>query len=148
MALSKPILLESSIKFLTNLELHHFLQYCSNSKSKKQEKQTHQQIIIHGIHHDHFMASKLVYMYAECNHIIYVHHLFDQLSHLIFFAMLALYSSGMPNQHITYYNEMNLSLILPNEAMWWGRHENAYCHMLLVLRYLRLTLTNVLCCRC
>lgn len=118
MALLKPFLSESPLKFLSSFELNYFLQHCSKSKALQQGKQTHQQTIIHGLHQDPFMATKLVQMYADCNDIISAHHLFDQLSHPNIYAwtaMLAFYSrNGMPNECITCYNEMKMNRVLPD----------------------------------
>ncbi|WOH10099.1 hypothetical protein DCAR_0729560 [Daucus carota subsp. sativus] len=119
MALSKQFLTEPPLKFLSSIQLNHFLQHCSKSRALQQGRQTHQQIITHGLHQNPFMATKLVQMYADCNNIISAHHVFDQLSHPNVFAwtaMLAFYSrNGMTKECLACYNEMKKNRVFPDK---------------------------------
>ncbi|KAJ4966979.1 hypothetical protein NE237_018828 [Protea cynaroides] len=110
------------LRILSSSELNHLLQICSNSTALKQGRQVHQQIILHGLGFDSFMATKLIQMYADCNDFISAHILFDKLPRPNVFAwtaVFALYSrNGMYEQCLSSYREMQLQGIRPDRYVF------------------------------
>ncbi|XP_043710892.1 pentatricopeptide repeat-containing protein DOT4, chloroplastic-like [Telopea speciosissima] len=106
------------LRILTPSELNHLLQICSNSTALKQGRQVHQQIILHGLGFDSFMATKLIQMYADCNDFSSAHILFEKLPRPNVFAwtaILALYSrNGMYHQCLSSYREMQVQGVRPD----------------------------------
>ncbi|XP_057969568.1 pentatricopeptide repeat-containing protein At3g09040, mitochondrial-like [Malania oleifera] len=109
-------------KLISPLQLNHLLQICSNSQALDKGRRVHQQIILRGLGHDHFMVTKLVQMYAGCDDFRSAHVLFDELSQPNVFAwtaILAFYSrNGMPRECIWTYGEMQLKGIVPDNYVF------------------------------
>lgn len=103
-------------------QLNHLLQICCNSKALKQGKQVQQQIIQDGSGENPFVVTKLVQMYADCDHLLSARILFDQLSQPNVFAwtsIIGFYSRhGMYQESVRTYAEMILKGVLPDEYVF------------------------------
>lgn len=103
-------------------QLNHLLQICCSSKSLIHGKQIHQQIIQGGLGQNPFLLTKLVQMYADCDHLLSARILFDQLSQPNVFAWTAIigfYSRhGMFQKCVRSYAEMILKGVLPDEYVF------------------------------
>ncbi|KAF3438936.1 hypothetical protein FNV43_RR17211 [Rhamnella rubrinervis] len=103
-------------------QLNHLLQICCNSKTLKQGKQVHQRMIQHGSGENPFLVTKLVQMYADCDHLSSARILFDQLSQPNVFAwtsIIGFYSRhGMYQECVKTYAEMILKGVFPDEYVF------------------------------
>ncbi|XP_022896397.1 pentatricopeptide repeat-containing protein DOT4, chloroplastic-like [Olea europaea var. sylvestris] len=109
---------QRTISSLTVPSFNHLLQLCNNSRSLNPGKQTHQQIIIQGLHHNPFVITKLILFYADCNDIETSRILFDRLPQPNVFAWTSLISfysrNGMFDECIGAYIGMKSKNVLPD----------------------------------
>ncbi|XP_021714284.1 pentatricopeptide repeat-containing protein At2g03380, mitochondrial-like [Chenopodium quinoa] len=107
---------------LSSSKLTHLLQVCSNSRALAQAKQTHLQVIQHGMHHEPYVTTKLVQTYAECDHLGYARKLFDELPEPNVFAwtaLLAFYSrNGLFIECLQVYGAMRFMGVLPDQYVF------------------------------
>ncbi|KMT09335.1 hypothetical protein BVRB_6g134300 [Beta vulgaris subsp. vulgaris] len=107
---------------LSSSKLTHLLQICSNSRALAQAKQTHQQIIQHGLHQNQFVITKLVQSYAECDHFGYAQKLFDELPEPNVFAWTALLAfhsrNGLFIECLQLYAAMRFMGVLPDQYVF------------------------------
>ncbi|XP_015890127.3 pentatricopeptide repeat-containing protein DOT4, chloroplastic isoform X2 [Ziziphus jujuba] len=106
----------------TCFQLNRLLQICCSSKTLNHGKQVHQQIIQGGLGRNPFLVTKLVQMYADCDHLLSARILFDQLSQPNVFAWTAIigfYSRhGMYQKCVRTYAEMSLMGVSPDEYVF------------------------------
>ncbi|XP_031121574.1 pentatricopeptide repeat-containing protein At5g39350-like [Ipomoea triloba] len=107
---------------LSVIHLNRLLQLSSNFKTLRHGKQTHQQIIVHGVAENPFIITKLIQMYADCGDVHSAYHLFDELPQPNVFAWTALLSffsrNGLFYECVSTYCEMKVEGILPDKYVF------------------------------
>ncbi|XP_019185217.1 PREDICTED: pentatricopeptide repeat-containing protein At1g03540-like [Ipomoea nil] len=105
---------------LLGIHLNRLLQLSSNFKSLRPGKQTHQQIIVHGVAENPFIITKLFQMYGDCDDVSSARHLFDELPQPNVFAWTALLSffsrNGLFYECVRTYCEMKFKGVLPDNT--------------------------------
>lgn len=88
----------------------------------KQGKLVHQQIIVYGIHHDPFKATKFIQMYADRDDLPSSQNLVDKLPQLNMFAWTAILPfcvrHGIYNECVRSYDEMKCIGTLPDKFIY------------------------------
>ncbi|EEF38749.1 pentatricopeptide repeat-containing protein, putative [Ricinus communis] len=98
------------------------LQLCSNLKSLHAGKQIHQQITVSGWGKDPFMLTKLIQMYADCDHLFSAQRLFDKMPQPNVYAWTAIFGfylrHGMYDKCVQNYGFMKYSDVLPDNYVF------------------------------
>lgn len=98
------------------------LQRCSDSKTLNPAKQTHQQVVIHGLESSQFMSTKLLQLYADCGDIQSALKLFGVLSEPNVYAWTAIISFFERNgdfcKCIYTYKDMKFKGVLPDNYVF------------------------------
>ncbi|XP_077230335.1 pentatricopeptide repeat-containing protein At5g39350-like [Tasmannia lanceolata] len=102
--------------------LYHLLQICCTSKTLKQGKKVHQQILIHGLKSNPYLTTKLVQMYADFDDLVTARHLFDGLPQPNVFAWTSIiffYSrNGKYEDCLRTYYEMRAQGVKPDRYVF------------------------------
>ncbi|KAJ8770740.1 hypothetical protein K2173_021387 [Erythroxylum novogranatense] len=126
---------ESNLKYSSLLKLNHILQLCSNYKALRHGLQVHQRITVCGWHQNPFLSTKLLQVYADCDHFIFAQKLFGEMPHQNVFAWTSLLGyyirHGMYERCIRNYGVMKFKGVSPDnyvfpkvlracaQLLWW-----------------------------
>ncbi|KAK7263122.1 hypothetical protein RJT34_30707 [Clitoria ternatea] len=101
-----------------SVSFNSLLQACAASKSLNKAKQLHHRILLNAPHHNPFITTKLIQIYADCNDLRSALSLLHQLTNPNVFAFTSILSfhsrNGFPHQCIQTYAQMRLKGVVPD----------------------------------